>query len=134
MNRQLIDKGANIVGAGDHGISLEVYLFDPDGNEIKVFYELPKSSGQKATSLVAGSQVAWRKRSLPPGGRSSISRVVRDDFDHPLAHPSSQILRLPVFRLRSGHAKGFRPSALPIYDRPARSCPAHLIQPRWTRC
>ena len=46
MNRQLIDKGANIVGAGDHGISLEVYLFDPDGNETEVntryLYGVPK--------------------------------------------------------------------------------------------
>ncbi len=29
-----------IVGIGDHGVSLGVYLFDPEGNEIKVFYEL----------------------------------------------------------------------------------------------
>lgn len=27
----------------DHGISLGVYLTDPDGNEIEVYYELPKS-------------------------------------------------------------------------------------------
>ncbi len=32
----------NIGGIGDHGISIGVYLFDPDGNEIEVFYELPK--------------------------------------------------------------------------------------------
>ena len=27
----------------DHGISLGVYLLDPDDNEIEVYYELPKS-------------------------------------------------------------------------------------------
>ena len=31
-----------IAGIGDHGISVGVYLFDPDGNEIEVFYELPR--------------------------------------------------------------------------------------------
>ena len=30
----------------DHGISLGVYLLDPDDNEIEVYYELPKSEWQ----------------------------------------------------------------------------------------
>ena len=30
----------NIVGIGDHRVSLGVYLFDSEGNEIEVFYEL----------------------------------------------------------------------------------------------
>ncbi len=34
-------KKANIVGIGDHGTSMGVYLKDPDGNECEVFYELP---------------------------------------------------------------------------------------------
>ena len=33
-------KDVNIGGIGDHGISLGVYLFDPDGNEIEVYYEM----------------------------------------------------------------------------------------------
>ena len=32
-----------IVGMGDHGIPKGVYFLDPDGNEIEVFYELPRS-------------------------------------------------------------------------------------------
>jgi catechol 2,3-dioxygenase len=40
--RELQQKGVNIAGISDHGISLGVYLFDPDGNEIEVFYELPR--------------------------------------------------------------------------------------------
>ena len=31
---------------GDHGISLGVYLLDPDDNEIEVYYEMPKSEWQ----------------------------------------------------------------------------------------
>ena len=40
--RGLQQKGVNIAGIGDHGILLGVYLFGPEGNEIKVFYELPR--------------------------------------------------------------------------------------------
>ncbi|PKB79672.1 MAG: hypothetical protein BZY88_12155 [SAR202 cluster bacterium Io17-Chloro-G9] len=42
IHRELREKGVEIAGIGDHGISLGVYLFDPDGNEIEVFYELPR--------------------------------------------------------------------------------------------
>lgn len=35
-------KDVNIGGIGDHGVSLGVYLFDPDGNEIEVYHELPR--------------------------------------------------------------------------------------------
>ena len=42
MYRELKDKGVDVAGIGDHGISIGVYLFDPDRNEIEVFYELPK--------------------------------------------------------------------------------------------
>lgn len=40
--QELKAKGISIAGIGDHGISIGVYFFDPDGNEIEVFYELPK--------------------------------------------------------------------------------------------
>lgn len=39
-------KGANLRSLGDHGISMGVYLFDPDGNEIEVYYESPKQDWQ----------------------------------------------------------------------------------------
>ena len=47
MYRELNDKGVTIGGTGDHGISMGVYFFDPDGNEIEVFYELPKEQWPK---------------------------------------------------------------------------------------
>ncbi len=40
--RDLKESDTQIVGIGDHGISLGVYFVDPDGNEIEVFYELPR--------------------------------------------------------------------------------------------
>ena len=35
-------KHIEISDIGDHGISLGIYFADPDGNQIEVFYELPK--------------------------------------------------------------------------------------------
>ena len=42
LYRELKQKDISIAGIGDHGISMGVYFFDPDGNEIEVFYELPR--------------------------------------------------------------------------------------------
>ena len=44
----------NIGGIGDHGISLGVYLFDPDGNEIEVYYETPEEEWPEEGDLFEG--------------------------------------------------------------------------------
>ena len=54
LHRELKDKGVNIAGIGDHGISLGVYFFDPDGNEIEAFYELPRREWPEE-NIFAGS-------------------------------------------------------------------------------
>ena len=43
---RLKENDARILRIGNHGISLGVYLMDPDDNEIEVYYELPKSQWQ----------------------------------------------------------------------------------------
>ncbi len=43
-----------IGGIGDHGISLGVYFFDPDGNEIEAFYEMPKDRWPDDGDLFVG--------------------------------------------------------------------------------
>ena len=40
---RLKENDVRIIRIGDHGISLGVYILDPDDNEIEVYYELPKS-------------------------------------------------------------------------------------------
>ena len=42
MYLELKQKEVDIVGIGDHGISIGVYVLDPEGNEIEMFYELPQ--------------------------------------------------------------------------------------------
>ena len=58
MYRDLIEKGINIEGIGDHGISLGVYFSDPDGNNIEVFYELPKEQWPERD--VFSGKFPWR--------------------------------------------------------------------------
>ena len=59
LYREFKQKGVNIVGIGDHGISMGVYFLDPDGNEIEAFYELPRdqwpSEGVTARGNFPGS-------------------------------------------------------------------------------
>src|SRR4051794_28809618 len=51
--RRLASAGVGIEGASDHGVSEALYLSDPDGNGIELYWDLPKEdwpapqSGQK---------------------------------------------------------------------------------------
>ena len=47
-------KNVSIGGIGDHGISLGVYFFDPDGNEIEAYYEMPKDEWPADGDLFEG--------------------------------------------------------------------------------
>ena len=54
MYRELKGKEVPIGGIGDHGISLGVYFFDPDGNEIETFYELPRDQWPDKDNIFSG--------------------------------------------------------------------------------
>ena len=47
-------KDVDIRGIGDHGISFGVYFFDPDGNEIEAYYEMPKDEWPADGDLFEG--------------------------------------------------------------------------------
>ena len=51
---ELKEKGVRIAGIGDHGISLGVYFFDPDGNEMEAFYELPRDQWPEEGDIFSG--------------------------------------------------------------------------------
>ncbi len=40
---------------GDHGISLGIYFFDPDGNEIEAYYEMPEEEWPEDGDLFEGA-------------------------------------------------------------------------------
>jgi catechol 2,3-dioxygenase len=47
------DKGVPIEHISDHGISLGIYMRDPDGNGVEVYYELPRQEWPSADRVFA---------------------------------------------------------------------------------
>jgi catechol 2,3-dioxygenase len=41
--RRVVEAGIPLEGAADHGVSEAIYLRDPDGNGVEVFYEMPRA-------------------------------------------------------------------------------------------
>ena len=60
---ELKEKGIDIAGVGDHGTSMGVYFFDPDGNEIEVIYELPKEQWPEGD--IFGGRFPWSLEEEP---------------------------------------------------------------------
>lgn len=54
LYQEMKQKNVNIGGIGDHGISIGVYFYDPDGNEIEVFYESPRGNWPADGDLFGG--------------------------------------------------------------------------------
>ena len=42
--RRLDDAGVPLTGASDHGVSEALYLDDPDGNGVELYYDVPRES------------------------------------------------------------------------------------------
>ena len=55
LYNEMHEQNVKIGGLGDHGISMGVYFFDPDGNEIEAFIELPRDQWPEDRDLFAGS-------------------------------------------------------------------------------
>lgn len=64
---ELREKDVKVGGIGNHGISLGVYFFDPDGNEIEVFYELPRDQWPAEGQLFAGKFPLGSLEEIPVG-------------------------------------------------------------------
>ena len=57
LYQHLKDKKVPIQRVSDHGISIGIYLHDPDGNGIEVSYELPRSEWPRHEKLFSGEGV-----------------------------------------------------------------------------
>ncbi len=44
--KRLLDNGYGITGSADHGVSLAIYLDDPDGNGVELYWDRPKEMWQ----------------------------------------------------------------------------------------
>jgi catechol-2,3-dioxygenase len=45
--REALRQSGHLVGESDHGNSLSLYVHDPDGNELEVFWMLPREEWEK---------------------------------------------------------------------------------------
>ena len=57
LYQRLTEKNIPIDRVSDHGISIGVYLHDPDGNGIEVSYELPRSEWPRHEEVLFGEGV-----------------------------------------------------------------------------
>jgi catechol 2,3-dioxygenase len=51
--RDLEQAGVPIVGSGDHGVSLSLYVLDPDGNQLDLYVDVHPQIWRKEPSAVA---------------------------------------------------------------------------------
>jgi catechol 2,3-dioxygenase len=72
------DKSIPIERVSDHGISIGIYLHDPDGNGIEVSYEMPRSEWPVQDELFLSGKVdkgrfpgPWDEQLAPQGAVSS---------------------------------------------------------------
>lgn len=65
--RRVLDAGVPLTGASDHGVSHAIYLDDPDGNGVELYWDLPREE--------------WPRS--PDGGLTMVTR--RLDLDALLA-------------------------------------------------
>ena len=63
--RKLGEKNVAIAGLGDHGISMGVYFLDPDGNEIEVFYELPRDQWPETDIFLGSFPMSLEEKPAP---------------------------------------------------------------------
>lgn len=47
LYNRLVENNVRIQRISDHGVSLGVYLLDPDDNEIEIYYEMPASQWKR---------------------------------------------------------------------------------------
>lgn len=58
LYHRINEKGVNIDRISDHGLSIGIYLRDPDGNGIELSYELPRSEwGREDSLFMAGEEI-----------------------------------------------------------------------------
>jgi catechol 2,3-dioxygenase len=56
--RQVLDAGILLDGASDHGVSIALYLRDPDENGVELYYDLPEAEWPRDAD---GKPTMWRR-------------------------------------------------------------------------
>ncbi len=64
LYQRVKEKNVTIDHVADHGISIGIYLRDPDGNGVEISYELPREQWNRQEAIFSGAE---RLRGLFPG-------------------------------------------------------------------
>ncbi len=64
LYQRVKEKNVTIDHVADHGISIGIYLRDPDGNGVEISYELPREQWNREEAIFSGGE---RLRGLFPG-------------------------------------------------------------------
>jgi catechol 2,3-dioxygenase len=57
--KRLVDHGAPIDGASDHGVSEAIYLHDPDGNGIEIYRDRPREEWPRDANVNIAMVTEW---------------------------------------------------------------------------
>ena len=58
LYHRIKDKNVPIKQVSDHGVSLGIYITDPDGNGIEVYYEAPRNEWHSQENIFGGETMA----------------------------------------------------------------------------
>jgi catechol 2,3-dioxygenase len=74
--RRLVKAGIALEGASDHGVSEAVYLRDPDGNGVELYWDRPKEQWPRTSSgeLDMGTEQLDLRDLLKEGASPSLAR------------------------------------------------------------
>ncbi|MDX2182994.1 MAG: VOC family protein [Gemmatimonadaceae bacterium] len=69
--RRVLEAGIPLSGASDHGVSEAIYLDDPDGNGVELYWDRPREAWPPGTA--PGERVGMYSRRLDLGGLLALS-------------------------------------------------------------
>src|SRR6266542_3341172 len=57
--RRLVDANIPLSGASDHGVSIALYLADPDGNGLELYWDRPDEESPRSPSARSAAAGSW---------------------------------------------------------------------------
>lgn len=69
--RRVLEAGIPVTGASDHGVSEAIYLDDPDGNGVELYWDRPREAWPAGTA--PGERVGMYSRRLDVGSLLALS-------------------------------------------------------------
>jgi catechol 2,3-dioxygenase len=74
--RRVLEAGVPLSGASDHGVSEAIYLDDPDGNGVELYWDRPREAWPPGTA--PGERVGMYSRRLDVGALLALSEDSAD--------------------------------------------------------